>query len=265
MQDRLCSLSTGGGFAVRRLYSNDEEYSLKLQRPVIINGIVGVVTRADLLDRTLSLELPRLDERLTASDMSKAFDRDHPHILAGLFDLLSKVLNLLPSIKIHSKKLPRLGDFALLGEAVYIACGRESNEFLTDFNENRCRGIHRNIDSSPVGQALMSYMETNSTGEFKGTVKQLLEAIENFKPSGENWVRSPRGLGDELRRLGPALRTLSIEVSMDSRAKRDGYHVHIRMTDINQENAGDDHDRNCEHVNIVNDESEFKNTQEEFF
>ena len=45
MQDRLCSLATGGGFAVRSLYTNSEETALAIKRPVIINGIAGVVTR----------------------------------------------------------------------------------------------------------------------------------------------------------------------------------------------------------------------------
>ena len=69
--------------------------------------------------------------------MQEAFDRNRPHIMAGLLTLLSEVLTLLPGVKIQPRKLPRLGDFALLGEAIYIACGRESGEFLRDFNENR--------------------------------------------------------------------------------------------------------------------------------
>ena len=100
MQDALCSLSTGGGFAARGLYTNDEEFVLKLQRPVIINGIAGVVTRADLLDRTLSLELPRLEERQSSSTLCEAFERDRPAILSALLDIFVEVINYLPSINI---------------------------------------------------------------------------------------------------------------------------------------------------------------------
>ena len=90
MQDRLCSLATGGGFAVRSLYTNSEETALAIKRPVIINGIAGVVTRADLLDRTLSLELPVLKKRRTSSEMQQDFENDRPHILAGLLDTFQK-------------------------------------------------------------------------------------------------------------------------------------------------------------------------------
>lgn len=46
--DCLCRLATGGGFSTRMLYENDEEAIFDAQRPVIINGIDDVATRARL-------------------------------------------------------------------------------------------------------------------------------------------------------------------------------------------------------------------------
>jgi hypothetical protein len=46
-QDALCSILTGGGYASRTLYSNGEETVLKTQAPVMLNGIVDVVTAPD--------------------------------------------------------------------------------------------------------------------------------------------------------------------------------------------------------------------------
>jgi hypothetical protein len=39
--DALCRLSTGGGFATRALYSDDEERIFDGQRPVMMASIVG--------------------------------------------------------------------------------------------------------------------------------------------------------------------------------------------------------------------------------
>ncbi len=55
LSDALCRLSTGGGFSTRTLYENDEETLFDATRPVILNGITDVATRADLLDRAIIL------------------------------------------------------------------------------------------------------------------------------------------------------------------------------------------------------------------
>jgi hypothetical protein len=39
MSDALCRLSTGGGFAARTLYTDIDETSIQIERPVILNGI----------------------------------------------------------------------------------------------------------------------------------------------------------------------------------------------------------------------------------
>ena len=49
----LSVLATGGGFAVRQLYTNREEEIFQAQRPIILNGISQVATRGDLLDRAI--------------------------------------------------------------------------------------------------------------------------------------------------------------------------------------------------------------------
>ena len=53
LSDAMCRLSTGGGFATRTLYENDEETIFAAQRPQILNGIEDIGCRSDLLDRSL--------------------------------------------------------------------------------------------------------------------------------------------------------------------------------------------------------------------
>jgi hypothetical protein len=64
ISDTLCRLATGGGFAVRQLYSDQDEVLFDAARPVILNGIEDIVTRPDLADRALFLTLePIAEER----------------------------------------------------------------------------------------------------------------------------------------------------------------------------------------------------------
>ena len=68
LSDSLCRLSTGGGFATRTLYSNDEETFLDATRPVILTGITDFVSRGDLIDRSLFLHLPVIPEEKRRSE-----------------------------------------------------------------------------------------------------------------------------------------------------------------------------------------------------
>jgi hypothetical protein len=62
ISDTLCRLATGGGFAVRQLYTDQDEVLFDATRPVILNGIEDIVTRPDLADRALFLTLEPIPE-----------------------------------------------------------------------------------------------------------------------------------------------------------------------------------------------------------
>lgn len=75
----FCRLATGGGFAVRQLYTDQDEILFEAARPVILNGIEDFVTRPDLADRSLFLTLSPIPEkivgpRLTSGQPSRRSD-----------------------------------------------------------------------------------------------------------------------------------------------------------------------------------------------
>ena len=62
LSDALCRLASGGSFAVRQLYTNDEEVLFQAARPILLNGIEDVISRPDLADRAIFLTLGRIGE-----------------------------------------------------------------------------------------------------------------------------------------------------------------------------------------------------------
>ena len=48
LSDALCRLATGGSFAVRQLYTDDEEVLFEAVPPMLLNGIEDVISRPDL-------------------------------------------------------------------------------------------------------------------------------------------------------------------------------------------------------------------------
>ena len=74
----------------------------------------------------------------------------------------------------------------------------------------RKNGVLRTIDASPVGSAISAFL-TEVTSGFNGTLSKLLDRLERYRPHGEAWPRSAKGLGDTLRRLAPAMRLIGFE------------------------------------------------------
>ena len=82
ISDTLCRLATGGGFAVRALYTDQDEVLFDAARPVILNGIEDIVSRPDLADRAVFLTLNPIPEesRRPEAELWAAFEAERPQI-----------------------------------------------------------------------------------------------------------------------------------------------------------------------------------------
>ena len=209
-QDALCVLATGGGYSARTFYTNTEETIIELRKPIVLNGISVIVTAQDLLDRCLHIDLPTIQSRELAGDMESRFEAAQTALLGALLDLFAKVLATLPSVSIAPEHRPRMADFASLGEAVFRVHGKPAGTFLARYNGMGKDGVLRTIDASPVGAALVAYLAAVPDG-FEGILSDLLDRLDCYRPHGEAWPRSAKGLADALRRLAPALRRIGFE------------------------------------------------------
>jgi hypothetical protein len=227
LQDNFCCISTGGSLAKRKLHSNGDEYLASIKRPSIINGISELITRPDLLDRALLIELPRIPSRNRQSEiiLHNQFLNDYSKIFSGLMDLLSAVLRVLPTINLDEKL--RLVDFSYIGCALeklgYVTGESFSDKYFSHYKANMVSCI----ESSPVAVALIEYMrdrlmiDCNYIG--------LLQALNvlQFRRNLPGWPTSPKGLASELKRLEPALKFVNIGITFDEKPKNDGYHVKV--------------------------------------
>ena len=240
LQDAFCTLATGGGFADRTLYTNKEETIIDVKRPVVLNGISVLVTAQDLLDRTIHIDMPRIVNRKTEKQIEKEISENKGLIWAGLLDLLADALKILPSVQIGQEALPRMADFALLGEALYRSLGKDEGNFLADYEANRYQGVHRTINSSPVVSKLIDFIDNSENKEFKGTIGDLFKVLNDMSRHEDAWPKTARNLGSILRRMAPSLRTLGYEVEIDDKHRKDGYHCLIRKIRVLQETTSVD-------------------------
>jgi hypothetical protein len=251
LSDGICRLTTGGGFATRSLYTNDEEVFLDAMRPAILNGITDFVNRGDLIDRAVFLHLEVIPEekRRTEGKFWQDFDAALPQLFGALLDAVAGGLRLLPQIKLSA--LPRLADYAIFAEAASRALGYPPEAFLKAYRDNRLAANESLVEDSPVAGAVR---ELASRGKWTGTAGELLEELRGIiEPPESAWDRpkdkaggarsasvlpkNPRGMSGTLRRLAPALRAVGVEVTF----ARDGSAARRRIITISErsESGGD--------------------------
>lgn len=212
MQDALCVIATGGGFAKRKLYSDADESVITVKRPVVLNGISAAITAQDLIDRAISIETPVITKRMEINEIWRAYEEKHPLLLGALLDIFAQSLSCLSSVQLPLDNCPRLIEFTRLGMAIAEVVGQAGDEFLKAFNACRYESIARTIDASPVASALIEWFDGRNQQKTELPLKVLFAQVEIFKPNGsDSWPRSAKGFGDALRRAAPALRQMGIE------------------------------------------------------
>ena len=241
ISDTLCRLATGGGFAVRQLYTDQDEVLFDATRPVILNGIEDIVTRPDLADRAVFLTLEPIPEerRRPEAELWAAFEAERPRILGVLLDAVVEGLKRLPETWLE--KLPRMADFALWATACETALW-PAGTFWSAYCGNRDEAVEGVIDADPIAAAVRAVMATRT--EWTGTASDLLgalaEAAGERAAKSKTWPDGPRALAGRLRRAATFLRKIGIEISFgrEGRARTRTIHVATTPTHSTPESTG---------------------------
>lgn len=216
ISDTLCRLATGGGFAVRQLYTDQDEVLFDAARPVILNGIEDIVTRPDLADRAVFLTLEPIPEerRRPEAELWAAFEVERPRILGALLDAVVEGVQRLPDT--HLPKLPRMADFALWATACETALW-PSGAFWAAYSGNRDEAVDSVIEADPIAAAIRTLVAERT--EWTGTASELLVVLGEITgermAKAKTWPDSPRALAGRLRRAATFLRKIGIEIGFE--------------------------------------------------
>src|SRR5262249_41302546 len=173
LSDALCRLASGGSFAVRQLYSDDEEGLVEAARPIVLNGIEEVISRPDLGDRAIFLILAPISEgqRRPESELWREFEIARPRILGALLD--AAVHGLRAMNRVHLDQLPRMADFALWATACEAALW-PAGTFARAYAANRRAAIEDMIEADPVAAWIRGLMAGRNA--WTGSAADLLRA-----------------------------------------------------------------------------------------
>ena len=211
--DALARASTGDGFSKRALYTDDDDIVYRIQRTIAINGINQVITKADLLDRSILIGLKRIepDQRISEHEFWKMFNEEKAGILGAIFTVLGDAISKIDLVELN--ELPRMADFAKWGYAVAEAIGYKGEDFISAYKRNIEKQNEEAIEASPVAQALIKFMKDYD--EWESTAAALLQQLNRVATfddlkSSMLWPKDPQWLSKRLNEIEPNLQTVGI-------------------------------------------------------
>ena len=221
LSDCFCRVATGVAFSSREIFTDGDEDCFVARQPVLLTSIPEVVTAEDLRDRALVVTLDQLPENLrkTESSIRTTWNDDlRGAVLGGILDTMVTGMRRLPGVKpgVRIRMLDHL-EWAL---ACAPGIGVSEDTILRAHVAARNDASADAVMDSPVGKGVLALMREQSRWE--GTATDLIDAvaarITEQHRRGPTWPRSPRAMGEQIRRLAPDLRRMGIEVVAGERA-----------------------------------------------
>jgi hypothetical protein len=235
MSDALCGLSTGTGIISRQFYTEFGLTAFKARRPIVINSIVDVANRADLLDRAIIIPVERLADRdigkgrkrLTERELEARFKIAAPRLTGALYELVSYGLSRLSGVKLEST--PRMADFVQWGCAIaghpslkpLWRKGKSGQQtFLDQYDASREAGNEIVRESSPIAYLLNQLLERHG-GYLQETPTELLKMLK--EEAGDrgplDFPQSPKALKGHFDRTASVLEQIGIFIDHNENAR----------------------------------------------
>ncbi|MBX3099005.1 MAG: hypothetical protein KF761_05440 [Salinibacterium sp.] len=224
LQDALCKAVTGDSVVRRQLYSDHDVIALAFRRVIILTSIDPGSLQGDVADRLLTINLDPIapTDRRTESELQSVLDTWRPAIQGAIFDLLSDVLRIMPTLDLVEK--PRMADWGLVLAAVDEARGWTT---LTDYIASAQTAARDVVEGDAFAAAVVNL--AHRRGRWTGTAGELLATLSEDK-TARGWPTTPRGAQGKLMRMTQAFAAAGVEVHQSKRSNRGTLYT-IRMVD----------------------------------
>ena len=234
LSDALCRAVTGDSYVTRTLYSNRGRTIFHYRKPILINTIDAGALRADLVERSMPLDLKRIPredrrtERAVIGDDPEVnpgildqLDRDHPFILAAILDLVCAVFRNASSTTVAD--LPRMADFGKILAVLDKSQGWKIAEMFSDLVDAETGDL---IENDVFVSQLAEYIEKHLAEheEWSGTSKEIRDKLTSQLPDADHppkdWPPDATRAGGKIKRLAPSLRVRGIEADQRREGKK---------------------------------------------
>jgi hypothetical protein len=240
LSDAICRACTGDGLVRRQLYADNDIVVNRLRIVILLNGIGVGSLRGDLGDRLVPIELQRIDSssRRLEARLQAEWETEQALVTGALLDLLVQTLRILPTVELAV--LPRMADFARVLGAVDILRGSRA---LSTYLHSREAISEQVVEGDEVAAAVRRLAETQAgpetmdgIREWTGTATELLAQLDDLVPvarrrANRSWPNTAQQLSQRLRRSGPDLARLGVDVRAPTSNKHKLWKISLAQTD----------------------------------
>lgn len=245
--DALCSIITGGGFARKLNYSDDEEMVFENCNPLLLNGIT-FKTAPDLMSRLIQIELESIsdEQRKTEAELWEEFEKAKPEILGGVLTALSNALGEYEK-NFNTPPLPRLADFGKFTIALERGNGWTEGATLEALKENYNSGLDGISEENPLFTILFDEVYRTEKKRISGTAADILKILNEKADDKlqrlEIWPKTPAGLGSLLTRYINVLKSMGLIIERGTGKKRRDYVIKYVKSDENKVKLTEDEEK----------------------
>jgi hypothetical protein len=222
VSDELCLAVTGSGSSKRMLFTDDDDVIYNFRRCIGFSGINVAATKADLLDRGLTIELTNIpdDKKRLLIDIWNEFDRIRGPLLGYIFDILVRVLQIKKQSSIKLDKHPRMADFTEIAEIISRSMGYSDNQFIEVYYKNKGLQTQQALEVNPLACTMIKFISQVDKNYWIGTATHLLNELDTIADQDlkikisklSSWPKSPGSLSRKIPEVKTLLREAGIVI-----------------------------------------------------
>ena len=227
LSDAICTAVTGTGDIKRKKYSDQDLSVIWLRRCFVLTSIDSLVSRGDLVDRSILFELEPIASIRDDHEVWSDWDRAKPQALGALLDLACRVLQAAPHVTTPGRF--RMADFARIATALDQVHGTNA---MSRYQAKIAEGIQATIEQDPFAAQLIALGRRD--GGWEGSAQLLFESFVRPRigrvGASDAWPKNAVQVGKRITRLSGVLRKSGIEAMRGERS-RHGVTWRIRSVD----------------------------------
>ncbi|WP_136255830.1 MULTISPECIES: hypothetical protein [Halomonadaceae] len=189
--------------------------SLAVRRAFLLSSLEPVITQPELVELTLSLEMPSPSTDQTGKASSQWHTQeslpgeDQSRVFNALLGMLGKAHANIGQVSLDRRVPDGWHDFCRIGMIVSDTLTGSAEAFWSQYEAYRNERLCEMTEEEPIAKAVVEYLRINAITEaVENPAGVWLAILGQFRPtcvSDSQWPREARGLGAAFKRAAPLL------------------------------------------------------------